>query len=166
MGVDASLSSTGVASDTAAFCIKGKGTGIERMVQIRNALMIYVESKHTQLVVLEGLAYSAKGMQHELAGLHWILRLALYSSNVAVALCPPSCVKKFATGKGNVDKGAVLVEAVRRLSYDGSSHDEADALWLHQMGLHHIANPQAVDLPKTHLASLDGVVWPDAVTSC
>lgn len=81
---------------------------------------------------------------------------------------PPSCVKKLATGNGNASKDAVLVEAVKRLGYDGHSTDEADAIWcraavqVHLGELVRLDTGEPVELPQKHLDALKSIVWPDA----
>jgi hypothetical protein len=42
----------------------------------------------------------------------------------------PSALKKDATNNGNASKGLMLVTAVKRYGYEGSCHDEADAIHL------------------------------------
>lgn len=71
-----------------------------------------------------------------------------------VTLVNAATLKTYATGKGNASKALVLVEAVKRLGYDGYDDNEADALWLADLGarLHGYNRPQ---LPATHLRALD-----------
>lgn len=42
----------------------------------------------------------------------------------------PTTLKKFATGRGNAPKGAMLAAARERLGYRGLDDNEADALWI------------------------------------
>lgn len=65
-----------------------------------------------------------------------------------------STLKMHATGNGSAKKAQVLAEAVRRLGYTGHDDNEADALWLADLGarLHGYNRPQ---LPATHLRALD-----------
>jgi Holliday junction resolvasome RuvABC endonuclease subunit len=65
-------------------------------------------------------------------------------------------LKTYATGKGNASKALVLVEAVKRLGYPGHDDNEADALWLADMGAR-LAGYQRPDLPATHLRALDRI---------
>lgn len=114
------------------------------------------------MVVLEGYSFASKGRavvsMGELGG---VVRLWLYDHAQPFAEIPPSCRAKLATGKGNASKDAVLVEAVKRLAYPGSDHNEADALWLLQAALHHYQLPGRVELPKAHLDGLTKIVWPE-----
>lgn len=49
---------------------------------------------------------------------------------VPFAGVPVGAVKKFATGKGNSDKTAMVVAAQQKLGYAGRDADEADAMWI------------------------------------
>lgn len=75
------------------------------------------------------------------------------SLNGIVTLVNASTLKTYATGKGNAAKALVLVEAVKRLGYQGHDHNEADALWLADLGarLHGYNRPA---LPAAHLKAL------------
>lgn len=37
-------------------------------------------------------------------------------------------------------------------------------IWLRQIGLAHLGNPDAIPLPKTHTAALDVIRWPELVS--
>ena len=91
------------------------------------------------------------GMVH---GIFWRTVPFCAVSEDAVTLVNASVLKKYATGKGNASKPLVLTEAVRRLGYTGSSFDEADALWLADMGAR-LAGYQRPALPAAQLAVLD-----------
>ncbi len=73
-----------------------------------------------------------------------------------ITLVNASTLKTHATGKGGAAKAQVLAEAIRRLGYQGHDHNEADALWLADMGarLHGYDRPA---LPATHLKALDKI---------
>ena len=45
----------------------------------------------------------------------------------------------------------------QRAGLDIADDDQVDAWWLRQMGLHLLADPDAIDLPKAQLAVLAGV---------
>ena len=44
-------------------------------------------------------------------------------------------IKKFATGKGNAGKPAMIESAKDKLGYEGNDDNEADALWLLEMAI-------------------------------
>ena len=86
-------------------------------------------------------------------GLFW--RTMWCTSLTAIATkVNASTLKTHATGKGGAGKPQVLAEAIRRLDYQGHNHNEADALWLADMGarLHGYDRPA---LPAAHLKALD-----------
>lgn len=129
--LDLSLTSTGWCALWQPAVITNAGLfGMERLAYLR-ARVAELLSPHLDLVVLEGYSYGSKGASvvniGELGG---VIRLLLHQREVRFVEVPPSSLKKYATGKGNAAKDEVLVEAVRRLGYEGSSHDEADAMWL------------------------------------
>lgn len=52
------------------------------------------------------------------------------SNNIDYKGYSPSEIKMFATGKGNANKDMMVEAARKRLKYNGSDKDEADALWV------------------------------------
>lgn len=71
----------------------------------------------------------------ELIKLHGILAAVAIDGGHDLHTVTPAELKKWATGKGNADKAAMLA-AARRLGWIGDSHDEADAflLWCYWAG--------------------------------
>lgn len=67
-----------------------------------------------------------------------------------------STLKTYATGKGNASKALVLVEAVKRLGYEGYDDNEADALWIADLGAR-LAGYKRPPLPASHLRALDKI---------
>jgi Holliday junction resolvasome RuvABC endonuclease subunit len=113
------------------------------------------------LVIIEGYAFSQPNRAHQMGELGGVIRLGLRQAKIPVVIIPPSKLKKFATGVGTGKKERIFGECIRRLGYDGFSHDEADAIWLLQMAIHHYGLPGAVQLPKAQAdASLSDVQWP------
>lgn len=166
LALDLSLTSTGwaatdgrgsVASGT--FSPKGKGAG--RLQVAVSWLDEWLDNWEPQVTILEGYAFRAHGAHYagELGG---VIRLRLHQRCKIVVELPPACRAKLATGKGNAGKEQVLVEAVKRLGYDGHSNDEADARWLLQAALIRYRLPGAVTLPQAHLDALTKIEWPPA----
>lgn len=114
------------------------------------------------LVVVEQPAFSQNsGSHHDRSGLWWIVMERLMVYGVDVAEVSPTGLKKFATGKGNASKTAVVDAVARRWPEVETDGDDnvADALVLAKMGVFHLGENKE-DLPKAHLASLDAVRWP------
>jgi len=167
-GVDLSLRATGVAVASTATatsavveCWKPKERGTERLAWLRSQVERLVEQHRPDLVVLEAYAFSRHdAYAHELGEAGGVVRLALADADVPWCTVAPTSLKKYATGKGNASKEQVLVEAVRRLGYDGHDNNEADALWLAAMAVDHYGGPCHV--PQSHRAGLGKVQWAPA----
>lgn len=162
MGLDPSLTATGVALPDGRVMVlqppKCCNRGMRRLAWLRNKVLALIVGYEVGLVFIEGYSYGSRHSHaHSLGELGGVLRLAIHETNgVEYIDVPPSSLKKFATGKGNAKKELVLVEAVKRLGYQGSNDNEADALWLRALG-HQVVGDPIVDLPKHHLDGLDKV---------
>lgn len=159
---DLSLSCCGWASTySGSGTFKPKGRGMQRLDWVLDRVCD-LEAYECDLVVVEGYSFNSRSSQaHALGELGGLVRYAIWEHGVPCVDVPPANLKKFATGKGSASKDLVLVEAVKRLGYEGSSNDEADALWLLNMARVHYGIEGAPQLPKTHLAALEKVQWPE-----
>lgn len=133
--------------------------GMHRLDLIRRRVLELVDG--ADVVVLEGYAYGSKRQSHTraIAELGGVIRMTLYDLGFPYVEVPPASLKKYATGKGNAGKSDVLVEAVKRLEYNGSDHNEADALWLLEMALDEYGIIEGC-VPQTHREALEKVEWP------
>lgn len=173
VGIDLSLTCTGMA-------VHGRTMRIERPSRQLNMLpelqrlrwmrdSVLNELRHgaavarrgTDLVVLEGLAYSrTTGRASTRAGLWWLVREALDVLGLPVAVVPPTTRARYATGKGTAGKDDVIREVTKRFPWFAGRNDEADAVILGCMGADHLGAPW-VSLPATHRAALAAVEWPE-----
>lgn len=123
------------------------------------------KARDADLVVIEGLAYNARDTDRAGAGLWWILTHNLWRLRVPVAIVPPTNRAKYATGKGNAPKDAVLLACERRYGGAGGvaivDNNEADALVLAAMGARALERPVEDSLPQLNLAAMAGVTWPE-----
>jgi Holliday junction resolvasome RuvABC endonuclease subunit len=156
MGLDLSLSQTGIATERAVLHLStpaSKMDGMGRLAHIRDTVMARVGADAITLVVLEGYSFASRTGGERLGELGGIVRLALYESGTPYLEVPPTTLKMFATGRGNAKKPEVISGARERLDYTGYNDNEADALWLRAYGMATLGTPM-VDLPKTHLRAL------------
>lgn len=170
IGLDLSLTATGLSDGESTRLIKSKGKAGDglpqrqaRLRKLRAEVITHCEG--AALVVIEGPAYASQsGHAHDRGGLWWLVVMALGHRGIPVAEVPPATLKKYATGKGSGPKGAMLEAATRRLPHvhTGGDDNAADALWLHAMGLDHLTGLHVV--PDAHRVTLDVVRWP-AVSS-
>lgn len=171
-GIDPSLTGTGVAlintndrlaPETWTITTKGKAGDTltqraHRLHRIADEIGIYT----ADLVVIEAPAYSSRqGSQHDRSGLWWAIVHQMLTTGIPVAEVAPSCRARYATGKGNAPKDAVLLAVARRYPHVAvNNNNEADALILAAMGADHLGAPLVEDLPATHRAALTAVHWP------
>lgn len=185
VGIDLSLTSTGIAAlrwgdldshgvtSTWTTRVQSKGQAgaslaarIRRLRNLRQAIVDYASG--ADLVVIEGPSYAQANAAaaHDRSGLWWqIVDLLDDDFGCTVVEAAPKCRIKYATGKGNLGKDAVLAAVVRRYAdVDVTGNDVADALVLAAMGARHLGHPIEDSLPATHLAAMAGVAWPATTT--
>lgn len=92
------------------------------------------------IVLIEAPSFSSKGSAtRDLAGLWWLIVAELLRFPTPVGVVPPSVLKKWVTGSGNADKFRVGQHIAKRWpEVELRTDDEADALGLASMGLHHL----------------------------
>ena len=113
-----------------------------------------------ELAVIEGYSYGSAQGAHQIGELGGAVRLLLYRLGVPVVEVPPATLKKFATGRGNADKTAMVVAARERFGLTGTTNDnECDAFLLWAMARHHYGDPVA-SVPKAQADALRKVAWP------
>lgn len=165
LALDLSLTSTGVAFPSGAvtrWTSPASLRGMERLDACRTLLAQALVLEPPDVVVLEGYSMGTARQAshaHALGELGGVLRHTMWRNQQPFVDVPPASLKKFATGRGNAPKELMLVEAVKRLGYDGSSNDEADALWLRAMALDAYGEP-VVQLPQSNREATGAVVWP------
>lgn len=166
VGLDLSLTSTGIAvngSGIAAWCGTIGSTGRDnepwpvryrRLCDLTHRILAPIPEG--ALVVLEAPAYSRNtGKAHDRAGLWWMVYDMLAGTTRTVLPVEPNLRAKYATGKGNASKDAVLAAAVRRYpSIEINGNDTADAVVLMAMGRRLVGQPIDEPMPATHLAAL------------
>lgn len=145
VGLDLSLASTGIAvvhgHNITVSRVRTKPVGQSseeqsaRLDLILDGIMAAVPVSDQTRAAVEGPAFGSndKGA-HVRGGLWWLVRRELRHAGIDVIVCPPASVKKYATGKGNAQKDAVLAAVIRRYpDVDVTGNDEADALTLAAM---------------------------------
>ncbi|MFJ8145998.1 hypothetical protein ACIQ6R_13090 [Streptomyces sp. NPDC096048] len=165
-GLDISLTGTGIATLGGTTRVPTTGRRRDTITQRRNRMRHILDAVLTEvglvdLACVEGPSHhSVGGSVWDRGGLWWLIVDGLCARDIPVAVVPPMSRAKYATGKGNSRKAAVLDAAQRRYGAILPTDDEADALILRAMGMEWLGTPLA-EVPDGHRAALAGVQWPD-----
>jgi hypothetical protein len=165
VGLDLSLTATGIAlPDGTSLTARPRDlAGVPRLLWIRRQVAKAVGlaplrdgslAPRATVVMIEGPAFMAKGShQWALGGLAWSVYTDLHQAGVPYVEVIVQHIKTLATGRGNAPKVQMVTSARERLGYRGHDDNQADALWLRQMGLLTFG-VEEVPLPATHLAKV------------
>lgn len=169
VGIDLSLSSTGMAviSPEGIYVHRIKTKPVEKdsaaqVARLDSILASITDETFTHggpAVAVEGPAFGSNDRgAHIRGGLWWMLRRELWREGIDTLIVPPTTVKKYATGKGNAQKDAVLAAVIRRYpAVDVTGNDEADALVLAAICARFHASPIDLNLPVAQVAAMSGV---------
>ncbi|MDQ2782217.1 MAG: hypothetical protein M3Y26_06735 [Actinomycetota bacterium] len=159
VGLDLSLTATGLARANGTFTLKTTKRGMDRLNWFRYYLA--AEAQGADLVAIEGYAFGRPNQACHLGELGGVVRLELWRADIPYVDIPPATVKKYATGKGNASKGMVLEAASKRSGLDFAGDDNrADAWWLRALALDHYGEP-VVSMPTVNRSALASVTWPE-----
>ncbi|MFF3493765.1 hypothetical protein ACFYWS_20700 [Streptomyces sp. NPDC002795] len=175
IGIDPSLTCTGIAGDGWADALRCKGRGHHRLRWLRSE--VRQRTRMADLVVIEGAAYGrgAQAGHHELAGLWWQITQDLWERRIPYAVANPHARTIYATGhaypakdapkekRARIAKGMVRDAVAERYGIECEGpgrYDKADAFILAAMGLHWAGWPLTV-VPDSHRRALGAVAWPD-----
>ncbi|MDI9885346.1 hypothetical protein QMZ92_13310 [Streptomyces sp. HNM0645] len=162
IGLDLSLTSTGVAGEGWTDRIRTKLRGDERLRHLTGQIASFV--KAADLVVMEGPSYghAALAGHEDLAGLRVLVRQFCYRQSIPYAVIPPSTLKLYASGRGNATKGEVRSAVADRYGVhtEGAArYDEADAYVAMAAGMAWLGYPLAA-VPERSAKALAGCAWP------
>lgn len=166
VGLDLSLTGTGVADSDGTRTIKSNAKiAIEPRL---NAILGEVKSytgDNADLVIIEGLAFASQtGKVAERGALHFMVRVYLWEVGIPFAICPPTVLKKYLTGKGNASKDEMMFAGARAFTWVEKTlnNNENDALAMYAMAMERIGQP-IIDVPKVNRDALAKVEWPEGI---
>lgn len=145
VGIDASLTSTGIAFRQAgaikAYCLGNPSLrGSERVAFIRDAVAAWLDRIQPSLVALEGYALGFRGKSNiifDIGELGGVLKLLILERGIDILLVPPTVLKLYATGSGRPKgkgKEPVIEALQEKLGVQFSKSDQYDAAGLLVMG--------------------------------
>ena len=166
IGLDLSLTATGVATNAGVSTIKVKlpehANETERMRRLHQ-LVVRIDRacKGADVVMIEGYSYSSKASRsHALGELGGAVKLVLLQRGTPFVVPSPAVVKKYATNNGGAGKDLMLVTAVKNAPapFEIETNDQADAWWLYDMAHAHYTNRE---LPAYKQHVLDAIKFPE-----
>jgi Holliday junction resolvasome RuvABC endonuclease subunit len=139
IGLDLSSTATGVATEGGTWTIKPKGSLHERARIIADSVALTASGAdlgRRPLVVMEAIGTRHVQTAIAIATVHALVRHGLHAIDIEPIEISPAVLKKWATGKGNCDKTAMILAATRA-GWDApldATDDQADAWWLRTIG--------------------------------
>lgn len=131
LGIDPSLTATTycrLAEKTHSFgTITTKLKGVERLLFIEEQLWKAITVDRLDLICLEDYAFARPNQAHQIGELGGTIRKLLHQSGIPWVAIAPSSIKKFSTGKGNVEKNKVLMHVYKRWGVECANDNQADA---------------------------------------
>ncbi|MEE4540955.1 Holliday junction endonuclease [Streptomyces sp. V4-01] len=163
IGLDLSMTASGVAlPDGTTITIKPKGDGDRRLLYIRDAIWQSVKGSDA-LIVLEDMPARLMANAAKAIGfVHGAVRSLLLEEGFVYVPVSPATLKAYATGKGNADKTAMAIAALKRGGREFGDDNQCDAWWLRHAGLDRLGIPEFT-LPQAQRDRLDKVIWPEQV---
>jgi len=162
VGLDLSLTSTGICIDGDAEVISSNQKGMFRLSFIREVIMDRLEKLQSPAVCIEGYSFGSRNSQaHAIGELGGIVRFALWEHEIPWVDIPPTCRAKFATGRGNAAKSEVVssISARTGITWIGKGADDmCDAWILEEMGRTHLNVPRYA-WPQICLSAMEKVDW-------
>lgn len=144
LGIDPSLTSSGLCHLYDGRVSTGRlvpsRKGVERLEEFDVALAALATLP--SLAVVEGYSFGSRDSHsHALGELGGLIRLKLYKANVPYLIVPPTKLKKFVSGKGQVEKPVIMKELFKRWGIDLDQNDEADGTALGLFGAYYLGLP-------------------------
>jgi crossover junction endodeoxyribonuclease RuvC len=181
VGVDLSMQATGICTPDGVQVLKSSGRDGAPLA-VRRARLVDISGRVSlavaeavglppagvsgALVVIEApsLGQSRQRGTHDRSGLWWLVVDELMQAGHRVVEVPPASVKKYATGSGSANKGAMADAAARRIPHVHTAGEDnaVDALWLRAMGCDQLGSPLAT-VPQAHRDALTKVAWPSTL---
>lgn len=161
VGLDPSLTSTGLATPTGTLAIVPKNgvRGVDRIRHITQAVLGFCDAVKAPLVVVERFVRAAAQTGvHERGGLWWRLVDEIDAVGYPIVLINTSTLKMYATGSGIANKDVMMLATARRFAWFTGGNDEADALWLAAAGCELLERP-LVDMPARNREALGKAEW-------
>jgi Holliday junction resolvasome RuvABC endonuclease subunit len=162
MGLDLSLTSTGISVNGITSVIATTFKGAQRLSTISAAVIDLVNTHHIDIVIIEGYSFASRNSQaHSIGELGGAVRMRLWENKTPFIDVPPTCRAKFATGRGNAAKTEVMssISAKTGRVFSGKGADDmCDAWILEEICRTKLGNPSH-EWSAAQLSALDKIDW-------
>lgn len=101
-----------------------------RLIRLRSKLKEMITNEGINLVVFERPGGHNRGALIVHSELQGQIKVVCDDHSVPYRAYSSQEIKKYATGKGNSGKPAMIAAAKKKLGYQGENDNEADALWI------------------------------------
>lgn len=165
LALDLSITAPGVClPDGTTVTIKtNPKDGDRRLQHIADTVGSSILRHGADLVIIEGPVVRSSAAV-TIGMVHGAVRLRLIDASVPYVLITPATLKAYATGRGNADKTAMAVAALKRAEREFADDNQCDAWWLRAAALDWYGQPEFT-VPQAQRDRLAKVAWPDlAVT--
>ena len=110
---------------------KTKETIEERIISLEKEFSFILKLKNLKKVYFEGPSFSSSGaFMLEMGALNYYFRILLFKNNISYEIIPPTNLKKFVTGKGNVKKELMLLKTFKKWGVEFEDNNLCDAYCL------------------------------------
>jgi len=161
LALDMSLTSTGYCLNGDSGVIRTRKRGWERIGHILGE--VAGMASNADLVVIEGYSFGSQGRSvYQIAELGGVVRYHIYTWALPLVEVAPGTLKRFATGKGNSNKDAMIAAAIRRFGFEGSDNNASDAFLLWCLARAAYGEPVA-PVPLVNAAAVQVPEWPEII---
>jgi len=124
--------------------------GMPRLKAFADKLYELLDEYEPDFCIIEGYGFANKHTLVTLVEVGTVMKYTLHLYRVPILDVPPTSLKKFVSGKGNVKKDVMMLEAYKRWQFEGTDN-EVDAFCLAQFGMGLLG---LVKVPKTNESAL------------
>lgn len=90
----------------------------ERFYNLADWSLDALNEHRVSSVCLEGYAFGARGLVFQIGENTGVLKQSIWNQNIPITIVPPTVIKKFATGKGNANKGKMWDSFIEETNYN------------------------------------------------
>lgn len=167
LGIDLSLTSTGISVNGETGTITTQAKGAERLSIISLAILDAIIDNSVEIVAIEGYSFASRNSQaFSIGELGGVVRTRLWERNIPYVDIPPTCRAKFATGRGNAAKTEVMssISAKTGMIFAGKGADDMCDAWILEEMCRTFIGISEHEWSATQLSALDKIDWEPLVS--